>query len=464
MNKFDTIVKSTLVYSVGNLGSKILSFLLVPLYSFFLTKSDLGYYDILLTTLTLLVPLVSVQISEATYRWLMDVKLSHDEHYRRVISTSFYILVMGLITWTIALHFAFIFISFKYQTLFVLLVLVTTTLQYLQQVARGLKKTRSYSASGLLYTLLLLLFNGVLLYSCDDKLFGVLIATILANLICVLYLGFSSGIGNYFRLSCWSSVDARMMVAYSWPLIPNAVSWWMISLANKYLIIWFIGVDANGIFAISNRFPAIILIINTVFMLALQDFILLDTSKQKDYSKFFNTFLRIELSLTLVLISMSRLMTLGLISHSFYESWRYMPVLFLSVGVSAVASFLGNGYIETKQTKNIFYTTLVGGVINIGFTLLLIKYIGLYAASFGTLLGFLVITLIRYRQMNFYFKIHPEYKIMSLFLISTFTCSTLLFLERLFIDLLLIIGSILLAIAVNRKIVLLALNKILKNR
>ena len=83
------IFKETLIYSIGSFGSKILSFLLVPLYTFFLTKKELGEYDLLLTTISLFVPLVSLQLSDATYRWLIDNNDKNESDIKKIITNSF---------------------------------------------------------------------------------------------------------------------------------------------------------------------------------------------------------------------------------------------------------------------------------------------------------------------------------------------------------------------------------------
>jgi O-antigen/teichoic acid export membrane protein len=61
-------------YAVGTFGSKVIYFLLVPFYSFFLSKSELGFYDLILASLTILTPIITIQVSDAVYRELHDPK------------------------------------------------------------------------------------------------------------------------------------------------------------------------------------------------------------------------------------------------------------------------------------------------------------------------------------------------------------------------------------------------------
>ena len=67
-NKSKELVKGTLIYAIGSFGSKILSLLIVPLYTFFIVPEELGNYDLILTTVNLLIPIITLQITGAAYK------------------------------------------------------------------------------------------------------------------------------------------------------------------------------------------------------------------------------------------------------------------------------------------------------------------------------------------------------------------------------------------------------------
>lgn len=453
MKSKDNLLKSTLVYSIGNLGSKVLSFLLVPLYSFFLNKSDLGYYDLLLTSVTLFAPIISLQISEAMYRWLMDVGEDEENQRSRLISTGLLLIISSILITCLLLLVLYPFINVDYKYELVLIIILTIIFQYLQQVARGLKKNKVYSISGVVYTFLLLILNIIFLKILDLKLPGILYSTILAYALVNGYLVIKCNIIKYLSFKSFSKQEGFKMIKYSWPLIPNAVSWWMISLANKYLILGYLGLNENGIFAISNRFPAIILILNSIFMLAWQDHIILNEENKKSFSKFFNLFIKVELSLTIMLVLLSRTTIELLVSKDFYEAWKYMPLLYIGVAVSSLAAFLGTGYVESKNTKSIFYTTIIGGFSNLLFTYLTIDRLGLYAPSIGTLIGFTIITLIRFKQMKQYFGIVLELKESVILLFLLIIDSVIVFKENTWVDLIGIAISLALIVYFNKGLI-----------
>jgi O-antigen/teichoic acid export membrane protein len=83
MSKEKKLMKNTLIYLMGNMGSKLMIFLLLPLYTNYLQKSEYGYYDILLTIAMLVESIFTLRIPDAMYRWLLDKK--EDENF--IIST-----------------------------------------------------------------------------------------------------------------------------------------------------------------------------------------------------------------------------------------------------------------------------------------------------------------------------------------------------------------------------------------
>ena len=63
-SKNKALIIGTITYAIGNFGTKILSFLIVPLYTFYIMPSDLGDYDLLMTTVSLLSPLLTMKVSD----------------------------------------------------------------------------------------------------------------------------------------------------------------------------------------------------------------------------------------------------------------------------------------------------------------------------------------------------------------------------------------------------------------
>lgn len=400
MSHSQTLLKNTLIYTVGNLGSRVLTFVLLPIFSFYLSPGEIGYYDLILTSLMLLTPLITLQISEAVYRWLLDTK-DEAAKQKKIISNGLGVLLSGVVISTLVFFVLKYTSDLSYINYIYFIFILYTLFPFLQQTIRGLGKHKLYAASSILNSVFLFGFSIVFIVILKMKLEGLLISMLLANFLSVLYIIIRI---NLFRYASFQNLDRKFikeLLVYSWPLIPNTISWWLINEVNRFIILGALGIDENGIFAVAIRFPSIILIINSIFMLAWQDqAIQLHGSDEKVsfYQKIFNAFMKFQFSVVLLLIPVSRWVVLNFFGSDFSESWKYMPLLYLGVVFSSFAAFLGANYLGSKRTKEIFTTTIAGSVVNILICFLFIRQIGLYAPAIGTCVGFVIIWLLRLRK------------------------------------------------------------------
>src|SRR5690606_20529222 len=95
MKTNDSLLKKTGIYAIGTFGSKILTFLLIPFYSFYLDREEFGYYDLVITAINLLVPFITLQISDGVFRWLITAKTDRDRQI--ALSSSVFIALLGLV-------------------------------------------------------------------------------------------------------------------------------------------------------------------------------------------------------------------------------------------------------------------------------------------------------------------------------------------------------------------------------
>ena len=70
--KYNLLISNTLLFALGNFGSKFLVFLLVPLYTHALTTDEYGISELVITGTNLLIPFVSLSIQDATLRFALD--------------------------------------------------------------------------------------------------------------------------------------------------------------------------------------------------------------------------------------------------------------------------------------------------------------------------------------------------------------------------------------------------------
>ena len=418
-------------YAVGTFGSKVIYFLLVPFYSFFLSKSDLGFYDIILASLTILTPIITIQVSDAVYRELHD-PTKQSLKSAKAFSSGLSVIFFGLL---IFVFIAFIFNNLFANKIFYELVLIQSSFTFyifFQQSLRGLSLNKEYALMGTMNAFLLILFSIILIYFSTIELRNIILAIACAQFISIIFAIYKINFFKLFEIKNISKAKVYELINYSFPLLPNTLSWWLIDLGSRYIILLFIGIEENGLYAVAARYAGIIALVNSIFILSWQDYVINSKSKislnTNYFSSYLNFFIAFQIGLVILLTSFSNELIYFTTPADFHNAAKYLPILLISSAFASFCGFYGAFYLKEKSTKKIFTTTLIGSIINIAFCIALINYLGLYAVAVASFVGFLITFLLRSRDFelkvdvkNFAFLLLGY---SSVFYITQFTEST----------------------------------------
>ena len=408
--KENRLLKNTVIYMVGNFGSKILTFLIVPLYTHYLSTSEFGTYETIVSILGLISPLCILAIHEGILRWL----LGSFEKRGEIISTGASIyLILICITEMIIMIFSII-THWKYSIFFGLLLLGSTLQTVLQFSARGLQSNKVFAFSGIIYTTVMLLLNLVCVIIIRMNIIGMFISSIIASFVSVLYIGVSLKNTVSIQKKLINKTVAKDMLKYSILLVPNDISWWIMSISDRIMLSYMINPSATGIYSIACKFPSIISILHTIFYQAWQEQAVLEyKSEDRDqfYTKVFNTYMKLALCVVLVLIPLSKWVIITFINASYQSGYIYLGLLYLGAIFSSFSGFYGTGYISAKDTKNAMKTTFIGAVVNVVINIILIPIIGIWAACLSTFIGYCIVWIIRVKQTRKYFLIKVNWSV-----------------------------------------------------
>lgn len=420
MNREKALIKNTIIYAIGNFGSKILSFMLLPFYTYYLSINDYGYFDLITTTVMLLTPIITFQIYDGLYRYLLDSK--NDADFKSIISNSFFITIKNLIIFNILYIIIVQFKTFKYEYLVLLQIDFSILAGLFTQISRGMKKNIEYSISGILSTIITLGSNILFIVLMNLRVGSLIISNILAAIIVIVYMECNLKIHKYIKFQLRNKIIKKQLILFSIPLIPNVISWWFMNVSDRYFLTFYKGIEANGIYAISNKFPSILIMLNSIFYLAWQESAITEyDSKDKDkfYTKMFNILMSFEFCSIILLMPFTKLIMEFMIDAKFSSAWLYIPFLYISTVFSSFSSFYGTGYLSSKNTIGAFYTSVIGGIVNVVVNIISIPYIGIQGASLSTMLSFLFMWFLRLWQTRKYFKIDIELK--KLIMLSSIT-------------------------------------------
>lgn len=410
-----SLKKLTFYYTVGNLTSRVIRFALFFVYTFFLSKSDLGYFDLVTNTITLIAPLLALQLYDATLRWCISD--NNETALKQIASASIFIVFFNLLLFTLVYVAAVYYTKLQYALLIYISIILQTIYPVILQFARGSGKNVVYAISGVLFTVVFAVATIVALVFFNFKIEGLLIANILALTVTIIYLFFRLHFYRYVHLKFFSKKIAKEMVLYSVPLIPNTLSWWTISTADRYIILAYLGIASNGMFAVATKFPSMLLMLHSIFNMAWQERAMrtYNTATRDDYySSILDKYFTFFFCTIAIAISVTKPFFRIALQSTYYNAWKLMPFMYLAIGFQALASFYGSGYLSSKDTKGAFTTTIFGVIVSIASNFILIPGLGLPGSSISFLAGFFVMFLVRVYQTRKYFTIRFPVKKMLL--------------------------------------------------
>ncbi|WP_368259926.1 oligosaccharide flippase family protein [Clostridium paraputrificum] len=252
MNKEKRLIKNTLIYAIGNMGSKLLTFLLIPLYTEYLSSGEYGTFDLIVNTVTLLMPLVTFQLSEGIYRYILTE--NDNKKIEKYISNGILVIIRNIIIFTIVYYIFCVFAVFK-NKLGIYIYFVSMCLYTLwSQIARGLKKNLQYAIAGMSVTLVTMILNILFIVKFSIGINGLIYSYSLGFLVGFIYLEITTKIISFIKIKNFSRKFRGRLMKYSVPLIPNAASWWIMNVSDRYAITYLMGEAFNGIYAIANKF------------------------------------------------------------------------------------------------------------------------------------------------------------------------------------------------------------------
>ncbi|MBC1316413.1 oligosaccharide flippase family protein [Listeria booriae] len=406
MNRLKKLGWNTFIIGLGSMGSKFMIFLLVPFYTFYLSPAEYGKADILMMTISILLPIVTLSIADGVFRYTMD-----KVNPKQVFSTGCAILILmtGILILLAPVLLQIPMLQ-NYYLLCSAILLVQAWNALFQQQTRANGKLILYSVSGLLMAVVLFVANLIFLKYGNMGIDGFLYANLVAFSCQAIVLFFGSKLYRLFSFREMNRALLKKMLLYSLPLIPNAILWWVMQVSDRYILTLFLGVAANGLYTVAAKIPSLLSMINTIFFQAWSISAIGDGIKKNDtfFAQVFSIFSCLFFIVTEAILLIVQPLAETLFSAAYQDVWQYVPFLLIAVILSSFSSFLEVSYMAEKKTKQLVITTLKGGVVNIALSFLLIPFIGIIGASIATLIGFLITWLLRMKQTRFFHQMQAK--------------------------------------------------------
>lgn len=400
---------NTMVFTAGKFISKLLVFLMMPLYTACLSEAQYSTADLITQLANLLIPLACLGISEGIFRNAAAKEGDKQAFFSSGIailgiSTAAFLLLSPLLL--LLEYFA------SYLWLIILFVLCSNFHSVCAQYVCAIGKTKTFAAQGILNTALNIAFNLLFLLGFGMKIEGYVLSVVCADFVTTLVLIVFCRLWKAFSLKKISRKLMGEMLRFSLPLIPTTVFWWITGVSDRYLVARMRSDTENGLYAAAYKIPTLLTYMVSVFNEAWRLSAVRESDDADSCADFFGKVFRYYVAIVFVggafLIAFAKVGSILLFADSYYDAWLYVPILVLATVFTSFDSFLASAYFTKKKTMASFYTSMVGAVLNIILNLIWIPAWGAVGASVATLISYFVVFVLRAATMHRYIRFNLQ--------------------------------------------------------
>lgn len=460
MSKTNGLMKNTLIISVGKISTQIISFLLLPLYTARISTVDYGNADFVISVATFVVPFLTLLLEESMFRFLIDAR--NEKEKGSIISHTF--IISGLNTLFLSIIYWIVMNIVNYELSFSIWIycIASVLIALSNAFARGTGNIPIYSFSNFIASITTILFNLLFILVFHWEFEALIVSGVIANTLAALFVYAKIHIFRYLKFDKINKVLIRKMLIYSAPLVPNTISWGIINVSDRLVIINTLGASANGLYSIAYKFPNLIYTFYSFFVIAWKE-----TSakmvKDNDFSemeKITKTITGLLFSVTALLISGIRFIYPIFIDKVYWKGLEVIPILAISVFYSSLAGYIGGIFTAYKDTKILGSTSFISAIINLIIDVCFIKIIGIRAAAISTLIASLFLYLYRAVHVQKYVKFLSLYDVVYIAIFVVLL--TIFYIDVLLISIVCFCISIIITIVLNYKMCLKILFKLKK--
>lgn len=395
LNKYKKLAANTLIFSLGSFSSKILTLLLVKLYTSFISKSDMSVAQQLQNMVVLLGPVVTLCISESILRYGIKKGVSRDRSYTTGIVTGLTGLAVGMIVlWIIASLTRFR----PYLPLMMMLLFTSMFREMQQQHAKAKDQIKLYTVDSLLSTVSLLIFTLIFIVVFRMGITGYMLSIVFSDALSIMFLIFFGQMGKDFNLQSNDPSLRREMIRYSIPLIPTTVLWWIVSSSDLFMVSAFLGDEINGAYSIAYKIPNLIAFAAVIFYRAWQISAITEFGTPDSriyYTNVFDAYVSLMFLGSAGIMLFLELFTKLLTAEAYWDSFRMAPFLVVAILMQSFCNFFSSFYNASGKNRRSLYTSAVAAGVNICLNLILIPIVGVQGAAFATFAAYFACFVIR---------------------------------------------------------------------
>lgn len=391
------LIGNTAVIAAGQFGSKILVYLLTRLYTSLLSQDEYSIASNISDIAVLLVPIVSLGFGEAIFR----LAKGNEYKKREVFSDAFAVFLCGILLLGLTLPILSAIPYFHdYIALIAFYTVASAFHSLVANYIRAKGMVRLYALQGIINTALVICLNIIFLIPLKMSAVGYVLSVPIADVTVTFFIIAAAKLWQDLDLRSIRIADIRSMLRYSLPLIPTTIFMWIVNISDRFMVTYFCGDAANGLYTAAYKIPTLLGVMNSIFIYAWQ---ISAMDERRDKKRFFSSVFDSYASLMFLaggaIAVFSKVITMLMFDSSYHSAWIYIPMLTFAMVIHNFSSFLDSDNMVRLRSMPTMLTALAGALTNIILNFLLIKVAGLgaYGAAIATYISYNVTFLMRAR-------------------------------------------------------------------
>lgn len=425
MGTANKIARISLIYLIGQLGSRFISLLMLPIYTNQLSPEAYGSFDVVTTYTGVIIPVLCIEVWSGMLRFALLSQDNRDR--RRVVNNSLLFCFLGIGLFLLGFTPLGLLTSMEHMG-YIGVYTVTTILMHVTSMScRAFSENKLYAVSGMLSVFVNAAVSIVCIFGFHLGVETLYIAAIASNLAQILLVESRLHTLGRFRFSSYDKTIARDLLHFCLPLSIDSVFWFLLSSVNRIIINLCLpnGDHANGIYAAGNKLTVFITLLLSVFFMAWQEtnYSELDRARrQQHYRLAYRHLVRLVGAGTILLLPFTKLFFPLLIGHEYAEAERLVPFLYLATYFQSINRFTATFFSIENKTRQLIISKIAGSAVNIAVIFLLLPSLGLVASALALIASQLTVVLLQYARYRRFTEVGFELKnillVLGLFLVS----------------------------------------------
>ncbi|AIE61378.1 lipopolysaccharide biosynthesis protein [Bacillus methanolicus] len=394
----------SLLYAFMNVGTKVIAFIMLPIYTNFLPPAQYGVLGVIDNWTSMLSFLIIFGTDSALAFYYFETKdkdkrleyVRNVMYFRLFIVAVFALLVIIAGPWISQLLFKNPgYVRLLYISIGVLI--LDTVYVVVLMVLRFDFKTKTVVIYTVGKMLLVAVLSYVFLKYFVQSPEGILIGRIISSLIIFLMM---FAISREYLVPKINFTSLKEIIKYAAPLVPASLAFWVIANASVFFLQSFHSLKEVGIYNAATRLATVITLLTSGVQMAWRPYSM--SIKDKENSP--DLFAKIYLGLLLIgifgIMGIATIMPyiIGILGKEYYEAYQYVALISASSFLNFYYLIISSGLFFTKKTTTISVTFGIVAVINTILNIVLIPQFSIWGAVAAYLIAYMIAVVFIFKQ------------------------------------------------------------------